>query len=86
MEHRIWRLDKREVNTGISQGSPLSPVLLNIYTLPFAILSQVACRLRTFTDDILTAAKDKDHDTANPGWNPWVLQHKRDKQQWREVV
>jgi len=57
IKHRTWRSDWIPTSTGLPQGSSLSPVLLNIYTLPLARLNQPHCRLRTFVDDILVSCR-----------------------------
>ena len=50
MKHRTWRSDWTSTSIGLPQGSPLSPVLFNIYTLPLARINKPHCRLKTFAD------------------------------------
>ena len=59
MKHRTCRSDWTPTSTGLPQGSPVSPVLFNIYTLPLVRLNQQHCRLRTFADDILVSCRGK---------------------------
>jgi len=59
MKHRTWRSDWTSTSTGLFQGSPLSPVLFNIHTLPLARLNNPHCKLRTFADDILVNCRGK---------------------------
>ena len=59
LKHGTWRSNWIDISTGLPQGSPLSPVLFNIYTLPLARINHADCRLRTFADDIITCAIGK---------------------------
>ena len=49
-----WTSEIRTIVPGLPQGSPLSPVLFNVYTLRIAQLQTSSnCRVLTYADDIL---------------------------------
>ena len=57
LKYENWRSEWTNISTGLPQGSPLSPVLFNIYTLDLARLDNPNVRVRTFADDVLVSAK-----------------------------
>ena len=57
LKYSNWRSEWTTISTGLPQGSPLSPVLFNIYTLELARLDSPTVRIRTFADDVLVSAK-----------------------------
>ncbi len=59
MKYRDWRSEWTTIHTGLPQGSPLSPVLFNIYTLDLARLDSSSARVRTFADDVLVSISGK---------------------------
>ena len=59
MKHGEWRSDWSTISTGLPQGSPLSPVLFNIYTLDLARLDRPNVTINTFADDIIIYTSGK---------------------------
>ena len=59
LKHRGWRSEWTVINTGLPQGSPLSPVLFSIYTLDLAKLNSPQGRVMTFADDVLISVQGK---------------------------
>ena len=59
MKNGTWCSDWVEIRTGLPQGSPLSPVLFNIYTMDLARLSCKQTPLRTFADDVITYTRGR---------------------------
>ena len=59
MKRGDWRSEWATISTGLPQGSPLSPVLFNIYTLDLAKMNDQDVRVMTFADDILVHAGGK---------------------------
>ena len=70
LKHRGWKSLWTSIRTGLPQGSPLSPVLFNIYTMQLARLDRPLARVKTFADDILQSSRGKGHqqiqDRAQP--------------------
>ena len=60
MKHRDWRSEWKTIHTGLHQGSPLSPVLFNIYTLDLARLDSSSARVKTFAYDVLVSGRNKE--------------------------
>ncbi len=59
LKHKGWRSEWTVINTGLPQGSPLSPVLFNIYTMDLAKLNSPQARVLTFADDVLMSVSGK---------------------------
>ena len=57
-----WTSDPVTITPGLPQGSPLSPVLYNIYTARVAAISVPKGRTLTFADDVLVYVSGKDKD------------------------
>ena len=62
MKHGDWKSPWTRISTGLPQGSPLSPVLFNIYTLDLVRIDRPITRVKSFADDVLihTTAPSKD--------------------------
>ncbi len=70
LKHKDWRSEWTSINTGLPQGSPLSPVLFNIYTLDLARVDSPLAPVKTFADDVLVSAKGKTKEVINSQMHP----------------
>ena len=72
--HRDLRSKWKTIHTGLTQGSPLYPVLFNIYTVDLAHLDSSSARVKTFADDVLVSAKGRNKEVILSRMTP-ALDH-----------
>ena len=62
LRHGNWTSDPAAITPGLPQGSPLSPVLYNVYTARLAMMENPNGRILTFADDVLIYVKGRDRE------------------------